>query len=136
MRRGGRPVRAAAACAIAALASWGGADAMAEGNIRLSCQPRAFQAVVGEPMRLELAIEADSAAPIRLHIPAHPSLVLRAIEKPPVQRTKEGAILHRRVVIWQALKPGTVKVNAISVETAGRKSLFPEITIRVGEIGP
>lgn len=136
MKRGGRSVRTAVVFAVAALVFSRAPDARAQGSIRPSCQPRAFRVVVGEPVRAELTVEADSAAPIRLHIPAEPSLVLRAVEKPPVQRTKEGAILHRRVVIWQALRPGTVRVDAISVETAGRKMLFPEITIRVGETGP
>jgi hypothetical protein len=87
-------------------------------------------------MRLELTVEADSAAPVRVHIPADPLLVLRAVEKLPVQRTSEGVIVHRRVVIWQALEPGAVKMNAISVETRGRKRLFPEISITVSDPGP
>lgn len=110
--------------------------AVAQGNVGLSCEPRVFTVVAGEPVRVELTVRADSAEPIRLHIPADPSLVLRAVEKPPVRRTKEGVIVHKRVVIWQALAPGAVKVDAISVETKGRKLLFPEITINVGDIGP
>ena len=87
-------------------------------------------------MRVELAVRADLADPIRLHVPAKPSLVLRAVEKMPVRRTKEGVIVHRRVVIWQALEPGAVKMDAISVETDRRKLLFPEITITVSDPGP
>ena len=59
-----------------------------------------------------------------------------AVEKLPVQRTTEGVIVHQRVVIWQALEPGAVKMKAISVETRGRKLLFPEITITVSDPGP
>ena len=90
----------------------------------------------GEPVRLELTVQADSAAPVRLHVPADPLLMLRAVEKLPVRRTNEGVIVHKRVVIWQALEPGTVKMDAISVETQGRKLLFPEITITVSDPGP
>ena len=108
---------------------------MAEENVRLACAPRTFRVVPGEPVRLELTVQADSAAPIHMHIPADPLLALRAVEKLPVQRTKEGVIVHKRVVIWQALEPGTVKMNAISVETQGRKLLLPEITITVSDPG-
>ena len=87
--------------------------------------PARFDVVPGEPVRLELTVQADSAAPVRMHVPADPLLVLRAVEKLPVQRTKEGVIVHKRVVLWQALEPGTVTMNAISVETQGRKIPVP-----------
>ncbi len=109
---------------------------MAQERIRLSIEPRTVQVVPGEPVRLELTVQADSAAPVRWHVPADPRLVLRAVEKLPVQRTQEGFIVHRRVVIWQALEPGAVTMKAISVETQGRKLLFPEITITVSDPGP
>ncbi|NQU69473.1 MAG: hypothetical protein HQ514_02920 [Rhodospirillales bacterium] len=109
---------------------------MAQENVRLACAPRTFQVMPGEPMRLELTVQADTAAPIRLHIPADPLLVLRAVEKLPVQRTNEGVIVHRCVVIWQALEPGAVKISAISVKTQGRKRRFPEISITVSDPGP
>ena len=70
-----------------------------------------------------------------MHIPADPLLLLRAVEKLPIQRTREGVIVHKRVVLWQALEPGTVTMNAISVETRGRKVLFPAITITVRDPG-
>ena len=107
----------------------------AQDNVRLSCVPRTFQVVPGEPVRVELTVEADSAAPIRLHLPADPLLLLRAVEKLPVQRTAAGVLVHKRVVIWQALGPGAVKLQAISLETQGRKRLFPELTILVLDPG-
>jgi hypothetical protein len=109
---------------------------MAQENVRLSIAPRTVQVVPGEPVRLELTVQAASAAPVRWHVPADPLLVLRAVERFPVQRTTEGVIRHKRVVIWQAVEPGAVKMKAISVETGGRKLLFPEITITVSDPGP
>ncbi len=114
---------------------WFASVTMAQEHVRVDCAPRTFQVVPGEPVRLELTVEADSAAPIRMHLPADPLLLLRAVEKRPVQRTPEGVIVHRRVVIWQALEPGTVKLKAISLETQGRKWLFPEISILVRDPG-
>ncbi len=111
------------------------ATAATQKGVRLECSPRAFEVVPGEPMRLELTVRADSAASVRLHVPGNPSLKLRAVEKLPVQRTPEGVIVHRRVVVWQALEPGSVKMDKLSVETKGRKLAFPEVTINVRDPG-
>ena len=110
--------------------------AMASDAVRLQCSPRRFQVVPGEPIRLEMSVRAENAAPIRLHVPDDPLLMLRAIEKLPMQQTQEGVIVHQRVVIWQALEPGLVKMKSLSVETKGRKLLFPEITITIRDPGP
>ena len=109
---------------------------VAQERVRLECTPRTFRVVPGEPMRLELTVRADSAASIRLHVPGDPLLKLRALEKLPVRRTPEGVIVHKRVVVWQALEPGLVKIDRLSVETKGRKLLFPEVTITVRDPGP
>jgi hypothetical protein len=105
-------------------------------TIRLDCTPRTFHVVPGEPMRLELTVRADSAASIHLHVPGDPMLKLRAVEKLPVRRTPEGVIVHQRVVVWQALEPGLVKMDKLSVETKGQKLLFPGVTITVRDPGP
>ncbi|MFZ5829207.1 MAG: hypothetical protein ACOY3P_03930 [Planctomycetota bacterium] len=119
------------------LCLFGGAMAWAvEADVRLGCTPRTFRVLPGEPVRLELCVVARSGAPVRLQVPADPRLVLRAVEKLPVERNREGAIVHRRVVIWQALEPGEVKIDALSVETQGRTLRFPEITITVRDPGP
>jgi hypothetical protein len=109
---------------------------MAEDNVRLECSPRTFRVVPGEPMRLELTVRADSAVPIRVHVPGEPLLKLRAFEKLPLRRTRDGVIVHKRAVVWQALEPGLVKIKTLSVETKGQKLLFPEITITVRDPGP
>lgn len=40
--------------------------AITQDSIRLTCSPRTFQVVPGEPMRLELTVEAPTGASIRL----------------------------------------------------------------------
>ena len=110
--------------------------AMARESVRLSIEPRNVQVVPGEPVRIELIVQADSAAPVRIHIPADPLLLLRAVEKLPVRRNQDGVIVHKRIVIWQALEPGALKMRTISAETGGRKLRFPEITITVNDPGP
>ena len=109
---------------------------MAKENVRLRCAPRAFEVVPGEPIRAELTVRADSATPIHVRVPQDPRLKLRAFEKLPVQRAEDGAIVHRRVVVWQGLEPGTIKMKTLSVEIRGQKLLFPEVTVTVRDPGP
>jgi hypothetical protein len=92
--------------------------------------------VPGEPIRVELTVRADNAAPVRLEVPDDPRLLLRAIEKLPIRQSQEGHIVHGRVLIWQALEPGLVKLNSLSVEAGGRRLSFPEIIINVRDPGP
>jgi len=87
-------------------------------------------------MRLQLTIQTDSAAPFRLHVPNEPLLKLRAIEKLPVRRTREGVVVYQRVIVWQGLEPGTVKIKTLSVQTKEQKLRFPEITITVRDPNP
>jgi hypothetical protein len=91
--------------------------------------------VPGEPIRVELTVNAESAIPLRLHVPQDPLLTLRAIEKLPVQLSREG-VVYRRVILWQALEPGKVKMNSLSIETKEEKLLFPEITMTVRDPDP
>ena len=112
------------------------APVTAADNQRLECKPRAFDVVPGEPMRLELTVLAESAEPIRLHVPRHPLLKLRALEKLPVQRTRDGIIVHKRGLVWQALEPGMVKIETLFIETKEKKLFFPEIIITVRDPGP
>lgn len=104
-------------------------------TVRLSLQPRAVQVLPGEPVRVELTVQADSAAPVRLQVPADPRLMLRAVEKLPVQQTDEGVIVHRRVIVWQALEPGVIRAQTITLEAGGRKLRFPAMTITVSDPG-
>jgi hypothetical protein len=105
--------------------------AMAEDNVRLACAPRTFQVVPGEPMRLQLTVRADSAVPFRWYVPNDPLLKLRAVEKLPVRRTREGVVVYARVVVWQGLEPGKVNIKTLAVETKGQKWLFPEVSITI-----
>ncbi len=108
----------------------------AEEPVRLECTPRVFRVVPGEPMRLEMTVRASSAAGVRLHVPGNRLLKLRAVEKLPVKRTRDGKIVHKRVVVWQALEPGSIKLDKMWIETGQRKLFFPDVTITVRDPGP
>ena len=129
MARGAAPLLILLATAVV--------PAVASGeDVRVACTPRAFRVVPGEPMRLELTVRSDSAVSLRLHVPGNPLLKLRAVEKLPVRQTPEGAIVYKRVVVWQALQPGVITMTDVSVETKKRKHIFPKVTINVRDPGP
>ena len=113
----------------------GAQTACASVDVRVSGTPQQFDVVPGEPIRLQLTVRADSAIAFRLHIPQTPLLKLRTIEKSPVRRTAEG-LIYQRVVIWQGLEPGTVELTDLSIETAEKKLLFPQVTINVRNPSP
>jgi hypothetical protein len=110
--------------------------ARAEDGVRLTCTPQAFQAVPGEPLRLHLTVHAAAALRFRWLVPDDPRLQVRAIEKLPVQRTRQGLVVYQRVILWQGLEPGTVRIEALAIETRNRKLFFPEVNITVRDPGP
>jgi hypothetical protein len=109
---------------------------MAQENVRLACEPRTVAVVPGEPVRVEFTVQC------RFGCPGPGSYSCRSVAGVACGREAAraadhgGLIIHKRVVIWQALEPGAVTMKAISVETQGRKRLFPEITITVSDPGP
>jgi len=105
-------------------------------SVRLDCAPREFQVVPGEPMRLQLTVCPDSAVPLRWHVPGEPLLKLRAVEKLPVRRTRDGVVVYRRVVVWQGLEPGAVTLRTLSIETRQQKLVFPEVIIVIRDPAP
>jgi len=109
---------------------------LANDGMRLTCEPQSFHVIPGEPMRLQLTVQSDAATSFRLHVPAEPLLKLRTIEKLPVQRTGEGTVIYQRVVLWQGLEPGTVRIKTLSVETQEQTLFFPEVSITIRDPGP
>jgi hypothetical protein len=132
MKREVRPLLLLALVLLTVPASATGADE----NIRLQCAPRAIQVVPGEPIRLELTIQSPAALPFRLHVPDVPLLKLRAQEKLPVRRTRKGVVTYQRVLVWQGLEPGTVKLKDLWIKTREQKLSFPVITITVRDPHP
>ena len=81
----------------------------------ITCEPRELRGVPGEPLRLEITVEADRAAPVQLQIPAVSNLFLRTVEKIPIQRTETGHYIQKRVIIWQGLEAGSTTLTNLTV---------------------
>jgi hypothetical protein len=102
----------------------------------ITCEPRELRGVPGEPLRMELTAETDRANPVQLRIPAVSNLVLRTVEKIPIQRTKDGRFVQKRVIIWQGLQAGSILVTNLSVQIGAAMQLLPSIGITVDAVEP
>jgi hypothetical protein len=120
---------------------------------KITCEPRELRGVPGEPLQLELAVETDRPARFHLRIPAVSNLVLRTIEKTPIQRKKNGRYVQKRILIWQGLEAGSTtitnltavfqtleqiaeKVPAIGKGKQAATQLLPSIGITIDEVVP
>lgn len=111
-------------------------NALADDDLCVNCQPRVFEVVPGQPVRLELTLEVDAAVTTCWHVPKVSMLKLRAIEKLPVRKNQAGTIVYRRILVWQALQPGEFKLASLSVTAGEQELLFPEVIITVRDPGP
>ena len=84
------------------------------GEPLITCEPQELRGIPGEPLQLEITIETDRAAPIHLRIPAVSNLVLRTVEKIPIQRTESGRYVQKRIILWQGIEAGSVTLTNLT----------------------
>jgi hypothetical protein len=106
------------------------------GSPRLAVTPQELSGIPGQPLRAELTIETDSADPVQLKIPAISNLVLRAVEKIPIQRTKAGTFVQKRIIIWQGVEAGSITVTNLTAVFQGLERFFPNLGITVDAVEP
>jgi hypothetical protein len=106
------------------------------GDPKITCEPRELRGVPGEPLQVELTIETDHAVPMQLRIPSINKLVLRTVEKIPIQRTPEGRYVQKRIVIWQGVEAGTTTLTNLMVQTGTTTQLLPNIAITIDAVIP
>lgn len=102
----------------------------------LKCEPSFLRGVSGEPLQVTLTVESRSADPVTLHIPEIPFLTLRAVEKIPLRLSGAKTVVQKRIVIWQGLEAGTVTLENLCAEIAGKRRLFPPLKITVDPVPP
>ncbi len=81
----------------------------------ITCTPLQLRGVPGEPLQLEVSIETDRALPAQLRIPSNPSLLLRTVEKIPIQRAATGRYIQKRIIIWQGLEAASLTLTNLTV---------------------
>jgi len=106
------------------------------GEPLLTCTPQTLRGVPGEPLRIELTVETERAAPVQLRVPAVSNLVLRAVEKVPVRRTKAGTFVQKRIVIWQGTEAGSITLTNLTAVFQGLEKNFPMIGITIDAAEP
>ena len=106
------------------------------GPPKITCEPVELSGVPGEPLRLELAVETDHAVPMQLRIPAVSNLVLRTVEKIPIQRMPDGRFIQKRIVIWQGVEAGSVTLTNLVIQAGSATQLLPPIEITINEVVP
>lgn len=106
------------------------------GEPLLTVEPRELRGLPGEPLRAELTIETADAKPARVLVSAVSNLVLRTIEKVPIQRTKDGRFIQKRIIIWQGIEAGATTVTNLAADIQGMTNVFPNIGITVDAVEP
>ena len=100
----------------------------------LTVEPCELRGVPGAPLRAELTVTTPDAKPVRLLIPETSNLVLRAVEKIPLQRTGAGLFVQRRIVIWQGVEAGQTVLTNLTAGIGGVQYIFPNLGITVDAV--
>lgn len=103
---------------------------------QLTADPRELKGLPGEPLQVELTIETDRAVPVQLKIPSISNLVVRTVEKIPIQRTKEGRYIRKRIIIWQGTESGTATLTNLTVTVNNEEFVLPSIRIDITDVEP
>lgn len=102
----------------------------------LTCTPRELHGIPGEPLKLEVTVETDRVLPVQIRIPSVTNLVLRMVEKIPIQRTENGRYIQKRIIIWQGIEAGSTSLTNLAVHTETDILYFPAVEIAVGDVTP
>jgi ribosomal protein L11 len=99
---------------------------LANDAVMLKCDPQVLHGLPGEPLRVELTVETERATAIQLRIPAVSNLVLRTVEKVPIQRTATGRFVQKRIIIWQGIEAGSTTLTNLTVVFQGLENSDPK----------
>ncbi|MFA6172191.1 MAG: hypothetical protein WC701_00775, partial [Kiritimatiellales bacterium] len=90
--------------------------------------------IPGVPLRAELTVETPDAKPVRILIPAVSNLVLRTVEKVPIQRITASRFVQKRIVIWQGVEAGQTVLTNLTAEVGGGQYIFPNLEIVIDAV--
>lgn len=112
------------------------AGAVPAGEMVLTIDPQTLRGIPGEQLRTELTVETALAGPVQIRIPSASNLVLRAVEKIPIRRTKAGTFVQKRIIIWQGVEAGSTAVTNLTAVFQGLERFFPNLGITVDAVEP
>jgi len=110
------------------------ATVLASEPVALKCEPLALRGIPGVPLRAELTVETLDAKPVRILIPAVSNLVLRTVEKVPIQRTADSRFVQKRIIIWQGVEAGQTVLTNLTAEVGGVQHIFKNLEIIIDAV--
>jgi len=102
----------------------------------LTIEPRELRGLPGEPLSAWLTVETTNAKPILISVPSTSNLVIRTIEKIPIQRNTNGRFIQRRRIIWQGIEAGRSVIDHLSINQDGVIYTFPTLEITIDAVQP
>jgi len=100
----------------------------------LTVMPRELRGLPGEPLCAALTVITSDARPVDIRIPDVSNLVVRAVEKIPIQRTADGLFVQGYRIIWQGLNSGSVTVTNLTAVFQETRQTFPSLKITVDDV--
>jgi len=108
----------------------------AAAQVKLTMEPCTLSGMPGEALRIELTLESEGAQSVVLRVPQASNLVLRAVEKYPVARTREGRFVYKRRLLLQGVEAGVTVMTNLLFEVGGEAHCFAPLTIEVRKVTP
>jgi hypothetical protein len=105
-------------------------------QVKLDVEPRTLSGIPGELLLLELTIESERADSAVLRVPYSSNLVVRAVEKNLVTKSRTGGFVQKRELLLQGVEAGKTVMTNLVVEINGNLHLFPSVTVEVREVAP
>lgn len=102
----------------------------------LTASPRELRGLPGEPLRVELTVVTPDAQPMHLSVPATSNLVVRTVEKNPIQRTADGRFVQKYTVFWQGTASGRITLTNLTAVFRDKNAVFPTIGITIDAVEP
>jgi len=105
-------------------------------QVKLDLEPRTLSGIPGEVHRIALTIESERADIAVLRVPHSSNLVVRAVEKYPVVKSRTGGFIQKREHLLQGVEAGKTVITNLLVEINGKAHLFPPLMIEVRDVTP
>jgi len=103
-------------------------------EIKLGVFPMESSGLPGELHKVKLRITMDRPHAFTLRIPHCSNLVLRAVERYPLERDSSGIYIQCRDVLFQGVTPGEIRITNIVAECDSTVYCFPALKLKILEV--
>ncbi len=103
-------------------------------EIKLGVCPMKSFGLPGELHKVKLRITMDRPRDFTLRIPHCSNLVLRAVERYPLERDSFGMYIQCRDAFFQGVTPGEIRITNIVAECDSTVYCFPALSLKILEV--